>query len=50
MTNPYVGHEDEVGVRIKDELKSMQLGQALLKKRFYDLGSLPGREAKGGPQ
>lgn len=43
MANPYSG-EGDVGVRIKDELKRATLGEALLKKRFYDLA--PGTDRR----
>lgn len=38
MTNPYAGCGDgRVSVRIKEQLKQVELTEALLKKRFYDL-------------
>ena len=38
MVNPYAGREDEsVSAGIKNQLKSAELGRALLKKRFHDL-------------
>ena len=38
MTNPYAGRDDgRVSFDIKEQLKQVELTEALLKKRFYDL-------------
>lgn len=38
MTNPYAGRDDGlVSVRIKEQLKRVELTEALLKKQYYDI-------------
>ena len=38
MTNPYAGRDDgRVSFSIKEQLKKVDVTEALLKKRFYDI-------------